>query len=63
MLNDIDPEQMIIYVNDDTIKAGIYTVVIAETVSGKVFEILFEFYREGQKIYIQLNFMQMVGKE
>lgn len=56
VLNDIDPAQMLIYVNDDTIKAGIYTVVIAETVSGKVFEIPFEFYREDQKNIYSIEF-------
>lgn len=41
---------------------GIYTVLIAETVSGKVFEISFEFYREDQKNIYSIEFHANCGE-
>ena len=41
-------EQMLVYIYDDTLEIGVYTIVITEVVSGKIFEIPFKFYKDNQ---------------
>lgn len=62
VLSDIDPTQMMIYVYDDTIEEGNYTVVITETASGKIFEIPLEFYKEAQQNLYLVEFNANGGK-
>ena len=62
VISDIDPTQMMIYVYDDTIEAGNYTIVITETASGKMFEIPLEFYKESQQNLYLVEFNANGGK-
>ena len=49
VFSDVTPDKILVYVYDDTIEAGNYTIVITEVVSNKTFEIPFKFYKDNQQ--------------
>lgn len=56
VFSDVTPDKILVYVYDDTIEAGNYTIVITEVVSNKTFEIPFKFYKDNQQTSYTVEF-------
>lgn len=56
IVNGDTSEQMLVYIYDDTLETGVYTIVITEVVSGKIFEIPFTFYKDNQQTSYTVEF-------
>ena len=56
VFSDVTPDKMLVYVYDDTIETGNYTIVITEVVSNKTFEIPFKFYKDNQQTSYTVEF-------